>query len=462
MFKNFFLEIVLFFILESFRSTTKKFKKKKSESTPKNKIEEEIPFLYKWAKKNNIYIDNKLKLNKNTDSFHNFYYFTSNQYIPNNTILLRVPYDSMISQSSLEKYFKEKRSKKFAYLWDRILEIENRYISYFSTKQYLYMAIIIEDAINKKKGPIYNKYKPYFDMYEYINMDNFPVFYDDEEIHYLTPSSFGSELEQAIESLKEEYYIINNDLKITTSMEDTFLKYRVLALANSVTFNNTKISEKYDANDSVIVPFIDCFKKAIVSINISAIYTFKQDKNNNYYLEIKTIQEIPKNEEIYLKWQRMPNNDLLIYYGFIEKGNYLAPKYYVDVFNNLFKNDLGVDTKKTFSDVIKRGRFELGTEFFETDVVRSYKNLSKLFDHYKNRPEGFYEMMADNLNYYLQMYQGQFSDGNINLYIKGENKRKYIKIIMKLEQRLIQNKMNYVKTVIKDIKDGVANPPEDL
>ena len=324
------------------------------------------------------------------------------------------------------------------------------------------MAIIIEEAINKKKGPIYNKYKPYFDMYEYINMDNFPVFYDDEEIHYLTPSSFGSELEQAIESLKEEYYIINNDLKITTSMEDTFLKYRVLALANSVTFNNTKISEKYDANDSVIVPFIDCFKKAIVSINISAIYTFKQDKNNNYYLEIKTIQEIPKNEEIYLKWQRMPNNDLLIYYGFIEKGNYLAPKYYVDVFNNLFKNDLGVDTKKTFSDVIKRGRFELGTEFFETDVVRSYKNLSKLFDHYKNRPEGFYEMMADNLNYYLQMYQGQFSDGNINLYIKGENKRKYIKIIMKLEQRLIQNKMNYVKTVIKDIKDGVANPPEDL
>ena len=83
------------------------------------------------------------------------------------------------------------------------------------------MAIIIEDSMNKKKGSLYQKYKPYFDMYEYINMDNFPVFYDDEEIHYLTPSSFGSELNEAKQSLKEEYYIINNDLQITTSIQDT-------------------------------------------------------------------------------------------------------------------------------------------------------------------------------------------------------------------------------------------------
>ena len=458
---KFFLEILILFILVSFISPSKKVKKKISQH--KNILKEELILtLYKWANKNNIYISDKLKINKNTDSLHNFYYFTSNETIPNNTILLKVPYDSMISQSSLEKYFQEKRNKKFAYLWERILEIKNKYISYFSTKQYLYMSIIIENAINKKKGWIYNKFKPYFDMYEYMNMDNFPVFYDDEEIHYLSTSSFGAELEQAVQSLKEEYYIINNDLQISSSIQDNFLKYRVLSLANSISFNNTKISAKYDANDSVIVPFIDCFKRAAVSYNINAEYEIKHDKNNNYYLEIKTIDKIPKDEEIYLRWNRMPNNDLLIYYGFIEKGNYLAPKYYVDVFNNLFKKDLGVDTKRTFSDVMQRGRFELSTEFFETDVIRSYKNLSKLFDEYKNRPEGFYEMMADNLNYYLQMYDGQFSDGNINLYIKGNNKRKFVKTLMKLEKRLIQNKMNYVKSVIKDIKDGVAKPPEDL
>ena len=453
----------LLILIISISSANKKTKKKKSTLTHKKPIEEdEISVLYKWAKKNNIFINDKLTLNKNNDLSHNFYYFTSNSFIPNDTILLRVPYDIMISQSSLEKHFQEKRSKKFAYLWDKIIENKNPFISYFSTKQLFYMSIIIENAIYKKKGAFYQKYKPYFDMYEYMNMDDFPVFYDDDEIHYLSPSSFGYELNQAVQSLKEEYYIINNDLQISTSIQDSFLKYRVLALANSVNFNNTKLNDRNNFNESVIVPFIDCFKKVVTSINVSAEFSIQLDNNSNYYLEIKTIRDIPKNEEINLKWRRLPNAECLLYYGFIEKGNYLAPKYFINIFNNLFKKDMGVDPEKEFNDTITRGRYELSTEFFDPEVVGSYKNLSKLFEKYKNKPEGRYEMMADNLNYYLNIYEGQFSDGNINLYLKGNKKHNYIKTIMKLEKRLIQNKMNYVKSVIKDIKDGVAKPPEDL
>ena len=460
--KNFLFQSLIIFILISSIVLEKKEKKKKQKTTKKPFIEEEIPSLYKWAKKNNIYINDKLTLHKNTDSSHNFFYFTANSFIPNDTVLLKIPYDIMISQSSLEKHFQEKRSKKFAYLWDKIIENKNPYISYFSTKQLFYMAIIMEDAINKKKGSLYQKYKPYFDMYEYINMDNFPVFYDDDETYYLSPSSFGSELNEAKQSLKEEYYIINNDLQISTSMQDTFLKYRVLALANSISFNNTKLNDRNTFNESVIVPFIDCFKKVVTSVNVSAEYAMKKDKNDNYYLEIKTIREIIKDEEIYLKWRRLPNNECLIYYGFIEVGNYLAPKIFINVFNNLFKKDRGVDPNKSFNDTMQRGRFELNTEFFNPDVVESYKNLSKLFDKYKNRFEGRYEMMVDNLKYYLNIYEGQFSDGNINLYIKGNDKRRYIKNIMKLEKRVVKNKINYVNSVISDIKEGRAKPPEDL
>ena len=459
--KNISIQLFIIFIIISVISTEKKAKKKKTKEK-KPTYEEEIPSLYKWAKKNNIFISDKLTLNKNTDSSHNFYYFTSNSKIPNDTVLLKVPYDIMITQSSLEKHFQEKRSKKFSYLWDKIIENKNQYIYYFSTKQYLYMSIIIEDAINRKKGSIYQKYQPYFDMYEYMNMDIFPVFYDEDEVKYLSTSSFGFELTQAIQSLKEEYYIINNDLQISTSMQDTFLKYRVLTLANSVSFNNTKLKDRNDFNETAIVPFIDCFKKAVVSINISAEYAIKQDNNNNYYLEVRTTRDIPKNDEIYLKWRRLPNNECLLYYGFIERGNYLAPKFFVNTFNNLFKRDMGIDTKKEFNDIMSRGRYELNTEFFDPEVVGSYYNLSKLFDKYKNKPEGRYQMMADNLNYYLNIYNGQYTDGNINLYVKGNDKQKFIKIIMKIEKRLIQNKMNYVNSVIQDIKEGKAKPPEDL
>ena len=368
----------------------------------------------------------------------------------------------MISQNSLLKYFQEKKNKKFIQIWDKILENKNQYISFFSTKQLFYTSIIIEDSINKKKGALYQKYKPYFDMYEYINMDNFPVFYDQEETYFLSPSSFGYELSEAIESLKEEYYIINNDLQITTSIQDNFMKYRVLTLANSLSFNNTKLNDKNNFNESVLVPFIDCFNKVIFSNNASAEYSFKKDNNDNYYLEIRTIRDIPENEEIYLKWKKLSNNECLIYYGFVEKGNNLAPNFYVNVFNNLFKKDMGIDTKKEYYDVMDRGRFELNRELFDPEVVGSYRNLSKLFDKYKKEPEGKYEMMADNLKYYLKIYDEQFSDGNINLYLKGNKKINFIKTIMKLEKRLVQIKINKINSVIKDIKEGKTDPHEDL
>jgi hypothetical protein len=325
------------------------------------------------------------------------------------------------------------------------------------------MSILIEDAINKKKGALYNKYKPSFDMYEYINMDIFPVFYDEEERYFLAPSSFGNELSKAVESLKEEYYIINNDLQITTSIQDNFLKYRVLALANSLSFNNTKLNDRNDFNESIIVPFIDCFRKVVLDYNASAEYKIVLDNNDNkYYVEIRSKKDIEKNSEINLKWRKIPNEECLIYYGFIEKGNYVAPKMEIILFNNMFRKDLGVDEDRDLRDIMQRSRYELNTEFFNPDVVRTYKNISKLFDKYKDKPEGFYEMMRDNLNYYLELYDEQYTDGKINLYIKGNDKRKYIKSLMKIERLVVQKKIDYVNDVINDIKTGVATPPEDL
>ena len=142
----------LIFILLLVISLSEKTKKKNPNKHPKKEkfnSKDEIENVYSWAKKHNIFINDKLHLNKNIDASHNFYFFTSSEQIPNNTLLLRVPYDIMISQSSLEKHFQEKRSKKFAYLWDKIIENKNPYISYFSTKQFFYMSIIIEDAISK-------------------------------------------------------------------------------------------------------------------------------------------------------------------------------------------------------------------------------------------------------------------------------------------------------------------------
>ena len=105
------IKYLILFLLLSIVFSEKR-EKKKSNKKQKTKIDSrnEIETLYDWAKKNNIFINEKLHLNKNTDPSHNFYYFTSEATIPNNTLLLRVPYDIMISESSLEKHFQEKNN----------------------------------------------------------------------------------------------------------------------------------------------------------------------------------------------------------------------------------------------------------------------------------------------------------------------------------------------------------------
>jgi len=436
-------------------------KNKKQKKTIKNTNKEEIInsqiiSILLWAKKNNIYINEKLKLNKNEDSSHNFFYFTSNSSIPKGTTLLKVPYNILISQNTLYNQSFTSKNKKWCNIWDKIIKSENPHIIHNSIKQYLFISLILENAMQKRKGIIYKKYEPYLNMYEDINLDNFPIFYDEDEIEYLSLSNFGSQLMRDIKYLKEEYYEAKNELKITTSILETYLKYRVLSFANSIGFKNHNSLEVY--NESVVVPFIDCFQKIIPDGTSSmAKYSMKKNNKNEYFFEIVSTKDINNNQEISLEWKKLSSQDSLLYYGFIQKDNKLLSAFYVNVFNDVFKGDLGVDINKNFNEIAKRDMYDINSEFLESDVVQSYKNISKLFDKYKNKKEGRYEMMVDNLNYYLNVYDKELSEGNINLHIKGNNKRKMIKEIMKIEESILIDKINYIKSIIQDIKEKNHN-----
>ena len=79
---------------------------------------DDISSIYNWAKKNGIYINPNMQLNKNSDNDlnHTFYYFTSNKKIKNNTLLLRIPFSILISPESLDKMYKKGKNKKLSNL----------------------------------------------------------------------------------------------------------------------------------------------------------------------------------------------------------------------------------------------------------------------------------------------------------------------------------------------------------
>ena len=468
LFNKILLIIIIFCILVDCKKSKKAKKQEKKEKKAKKIIKEDnidiIPSALEWAKNNSIYINNKLVLNKKT-SGDKHYYFSADSKIDINTLLLRVPYEMMITQNNLNEMYQDSKYKKFEHLWDKIMQFKNEYIKLFSTKQLFYISVILEFAMRKKKGPLYKRYKEYLKLYDGINMDIYPVFYDQQEKDYLSNSNFGSQISRAMDSLNEEYIILDRELNINIPNQDDFIKTRVISMVSSIDLNNSNYEYTKQFNETVIVPFLDCFSKAISDEKANSRVEIKGVKNpannyTNYYLEIYSNEEIYIGGEINLKWRPFPNAELLLYYGIVEEGNPYFSRYYMDIINKKFRRMLNISENKVF-DNAKKTMFEVVTESDSPVVINTYKNLSLYFDKYKNREEGPYEMMLENMKMYADVYNDLLSDGKVNKYINGNEKIQNVKEIMHSEKKLLNEKVQYLEKLIKKIKNK-NNGKEDL
>ena len=122
---------------------------------------------------------------------------------------------------------------------------------------------------------------------------------------------------------------------------------------------------------------------------------------------------------------------------------------------------MGFDKDYTFEN-LNRVMYEINTEFYDPSVINAYRNLSLVIDKYKNKEEGAYELMRDNLKFYLDLYENPLSDGNINIYINGEEKKKCIKLIIHKEKKLIEKKLEHLNKVIKGIQSRNIDVSEGL
>ena len=415
---------------------------------------DEISLIVNWAKKNNIYIHDYLSLKKNelNDIEHNFYYFKSNAKISNNTLLLKIPSSIIISQNLLVNLFKKSKSEKLSTLWEKIQSID-KFINFSSTKQLFYISIIISDSVFRQKGKFFKKYKEYLDMYNYINLDNFPLLYTGKEILYLNNSHFGKEINNNLKSINKEYYLIKNILNFdSTVLVDEFIKYRLLSLSNSFYLNNK----------TYIVPFIDCFQKKINKTNGKYNSFIKLSPNpyntNEYDFEIYSNKSIGKNEELKLLWKQISNVESLLYYGFIDDDNSITSEYLVDLVNNNFMKDLKIDDINSkyginFKKLVAPKFYDLNNEFFDEYFYYAYRNLSKYFEKYYHNNEGPYQMMKGNLQYYLKLYEEMYNSDMINMNIEGINKKKHIKNILGMEEKLIQNRIKLLNNKINNFRN---------
>jgi hypothetical protein len=110
---------------------------------------------------------------------------------------------------------------------------------------------MFEKAKRNKKNIIFKNYRRLFNIYKTTNLDNFPLFWSQEEVNFLLNSYFYTEIKMASESIENELNIAHNDLKIDEIDSEEFIKQRVILLTNSFMNNNL----------TYIIPFVDYLKK---------------------------------------------------------------------------------------------------------------------------------------------------------------------------------------------------------
>jgi hypothetical protein len=238
-----------------------------------------------------------------------------------------------------------------------------------------------------------------------------------------------------------------------TVLVDEYAKYRILSLSNSININNK----------TYVVPLIDCFKKKINKTygNYNAYIKLSPNKENNkeYDLEIYSYGEIQSNMEIFLLWKQISNIQSLLYYGFVDENNVITSEYLVDLINKNFRKDLNVDNINknnniSLDDLIVPKYYDLNDEFYDEYLFYAYNNISIYFDQYYRNNEGPYQMMKDNLVYYLRLYEEMYNDDLINRNIMGKSKKANVKNVLRLEQKLIENRMQLLNNKIIYFKNN--------
>ena len=110
--------------------------------------------------------------------------------------------------------------------------------------------------------------------------------------------------------------------------------------------------------------------------------------------------------------------------------------------------------KINFEDLIEPKYYDLSDYSFDRHLLDKYRNYSLYFDKYSHSNEGPYVMMKDNLQYYLDIYKELYNDELINRNIEGINKKKYVRNVLNMERKLIEEKINALEAQIVDIANN--------
>ena len=341
------------------------------------KTTKDYDLLLEWGTNHSVFISDKIGINYTSEDHKNFYV---KEEIDKNETIMIIPKELILNLKAGLNLYGPKTKKLYDKYKKEKFEYVNEYLSYRKQQSFLAYLMLQGNNHNNK----FHKYFQYFMNTFESNLDNYPIFYNNEQFSLLTMSQFGNEIFQTKTLFEEEYSILDQKVLSKGLDYDEYFKYRTYVLSKGR--NITGLCS--------LVPFVD-----ILDIHPTK-YNLKLEFNlSDYGVKVISTKKIKMKRRLRLKVDSMQNSNALIFYG----KTFKEMEKTVNTFSVPYISSQYLTEKNLDQSFAINEKIELVHEKFYEEAMKTYMDFSKKI-HEDGSPLSALNIFKDNLNAMRKKY----------------------------------------------------------
>ena len=341
------------------------------------KTTKDYDLLLEWGTNHSVFISDKIGINYTSEDHKNFYV---KEEIDKNETIMIIPKELILNLKAGLNLYGPKTKKLYDKYKKEKFEYVNEYLSYRKQQSFLAYLMLQGNKHNNK----FHKYFQYFMNTFESNLDNYPIFYNNEQFSLLTMSQFGNEIFQTKTLFEEEYSILDQKVLSKGLDYDEYFKYRTYVLSKGR--NITGLCS--------LVPFVD-----ILDIHPTK-YNLKLEFNlSDYGVKVISTKKIKMKRRLRLKVDSMQNSNSLIFYG----KTFKEMEKTVNTFSVPYISSQYLTEKNLDQSFAINEKIELVHEKFYEEAMKTYMDFSKKINE-DGSPLSALNIFKDNLNAMRKKY----------------------------------------------------------
>ena len=387
--------------------------------------------LLSWGKNNSLFISDKIGMRYINENNKSYYALDD---IPENTIIMDIPYEIMLNSKNALRFLGNKKLEKIYEEYKKLkISIDVAFLPASFEQSFLSYLLYYVTSKPKyyKKTKFYSYFHYLIDTFE-TDMDSFPVFFSPSQLKLLQGSLALIETTLLKELYNEEASKLENLNKKSKFDIDEYMRFRTL----------TTIKTLNISNQTSIVPFIDMFENDPIDFNVN----FKlNESNNNIFLF--TTHAIHRGSTLYIRSGHFSNNKRFVIYGqTFEKTKDYIEAFQIPMISYMLQKSIKVEDENfEYEESI-----DLVKKKFYKNALKTYKKLSK-YNNEDGSDISAYKLFLKNLEMSRELYDHTSTSDIHREFVKPKDINNVIRVLT-FEKKFMDEKINVLKNFINKLE----------